>query len=93
MSVNELIATLRAASRQSLDAAVSAEASAKAHRPAYEEIVINRRPEDHDRALELYEHVIANDNRARQLRHEAAAFKEAADFIDDLGSCPTMGNR
>lgn len=96
MTPAELAVGLRSAARRSEDAALVAQAGADLHRPEYREALDTQRscsgptPQAiadevaaaHERALELYEHVVVGDRRARELRDEAELFREAALYID-----------
>jgi hypothetical protein len=98
MSPAEIVLALRAAARRSDDAALFNTAGAALHRPEYDEAVASREhaagatPQEcsekiklsHERALDLYEHVVVADQRAADLHREARLFEEAADLIEAL---------
>lgn len=77
----ELITKLESMARQSDDAAASCEAAAEKHRPEFERNVHVDPPDataaTHARVLELYSHVIGNENEARRLRREAETLRAA----------------
>lgn len=82
MTRAEIVAGLLVAARRTEDMAFSCEAAARHHRPEYVTCVHveppDATPESHARALELYQHVIHNDNEAHQCRAEAALLRAAA---------------
>jgi len=89
MTRNEIIAGLLSCARQSDDAAASCWAAALHHRPEYEDNIHvsppEATPETHERALELYAHVINNEHEARRLRDEAKLFRWAARLLRGEG--------
>jgi hypothetical protein len=92
----EVVAGLRSAARRSRDAALFNEAGAARHRPEYEtalatresitgettQVRVDKMKSGHERALELYEHTFVSEQRAADLRREAALFEAAADLIE-----------
>lgn len=92
----EIIAGLRSCARQSDDAAASCEAQAAHHRPEFDRTLrfpdaaswadVDRvaSKENHERAMELYEHVIDAEREARRLREEGELFRAAARLIEEM---------
>jgi hypothetical protein len=92
----EIVIALRAAARRSDDAALFNIAGAAIHRPEYETALAARErfidlqeyaeglKRGHERALDLYEHVVVADQRAADLHREARLFEEAANLIEAL---------
>lgn len=81
MKTNPLCAELLSIARASDDAAASCEAQAARHRPEYERCLVKpseATPALHQRALELYPHVITAEREAKRLRREAEVMRQAA---------------
>lgn len=85
MTTTELLKELESMLRQTEDAANSCQAAADYHRPEFKRNVNLAAPDTteamHDRALELYGHVINNDHEARRLRKEEAVLSKAIRLI------------
>lgn len=81
MTPAEVVAGLRAAARQSEDAAAACEAEVAVHRPEFERCLAAVTEANHARALELYPHVVQRTHEAAALRAEAELFREAAEIV------------